>query len=195
MPAPWALPAAGGGTTLEVEDDAGRTRLLSALSWLPGLRLAEFAPHSDALLWELGTALGRIAACLDGFRAPPARARLRVAPRCRAGRRPASSPGRSRRVPGEPCWRAARVTLERDLRPALASLPRAALHGDPNDWNLLVGVEEGAPRLTGVIDFGDCQLGPRIGDLAIAAAYVMIGKRDPVGALARWRRASTRSHR
>ena len=45
-------------------------------------------------------------------------------------------------------------------------------------------VSEGGARLSGLIDFGDAARAPRVGEVAIAAAYAALGKRDPLSAMA-----------
>ena len=69
--------------------------------------------------------------------------------------------------------------------PLLADLPRAAIHSDLNDHNVLVGgvdddVERRGQRVTGIVDFGDMVHSYRVGDLAIAIAYAMLGSDDPL---------------
>jgi Ser/Thr protein kinase RdoA (MazF antagonist) len=68
--------------------------------------------------------------------------------------------------------------------PLLASLPRSAIHNDLNDHNVLIGgngdVERLGQRVTGIVDFGDMVYSYRVGDLAIAIAYAMLGARDPL---------------
>ena len=68
--------------------------------------------------------------------------------------------------------------------PLVATLPRSSIHGDLNDHNVLIGggsgVEEAGQRVTGVVDFGDMVYSYRVGDLAIAAAYAILGARDPL---------------
>ncbi|PVE11768.1 phosphotransferase enzyme family protein [Streptomyces scopuliridis] len=60
-----------------------------------------------------------------------------------------------------------------------ARLPRQVIHGDFNLSNLLTA----GRRVSGVIDFGDCVIGPRVHDVAIALAYLAM--RD-IGARARF---------
>ncbi|MBK5189070.1 MAG: aminotransferase class III-fold pyridoxal phosphate-dependent enzyme, partial [Gemmatimonadaceae bacterium] len=67
-------------------------------------------------------------------------------------------------------------------------LPRAAIHGDPNDRNVLVGggtdAESRGQHVTGIVDFGDMTYSYRIADLAIAIAYAILGERDPLAVAA-----------
>lgn len=68
--------------------------------------------------------------------------------------------------------------------PLLDSLPRAAIHGDLNDNNVLVVVggdlDSRDQRISGIVDFGDMVYSYRVADLAIAAAYALLGSDDPL---------------
>ena len=72
---------------------------------------------------------------------------------------------------------------ERDAAPRLPRLRHAVVHGDLNDWNVLVAAD--APeRITGLIDLGDAVYSVAVADLAIAATYAMLAGPSPVLALA-----------
>jgi hydroxylysine kinase len=70
-----------------------------------------------------------------------------------------------------------------EVEPRLEALPRALVHHDLHDANLLVGYEGGAQRVTGVLDFGDMLAGLRVAELAVAAGYACRLSTDPLGAL------------
>jgi Ser/Thr protein kinase RdoA (MazF antagonist) len=63
---------------------------------------------------------------------------------------------------------------------SLNHLRKSVVHGDANDYNVLV---EGN-KVVGLIDFGDIVYSYTVGDLAIAVAYVVLGKEDPFAAAA-----------
>ncbi len=54
----------------------------------------------------------------------------------------------------------------------LAKLECAVIHGDVNEQNVLVDQKEG--NVCGIIDFGDCAVGPVVFDVAIAIMYMMV---------------------
>jgi len=58
----------------------------------------------------------------------------------------------------------------------LEQLPRSVIHGDANDYNVIVDNE----RVVGLIDFGDMVYSYTVGDLAVALAYVVLDKSDPL---------------
>jgi 4-aminobutyrate aminotransferase-like enzyme/Ser/Thr protein kinase RdoA (MazF antagonist) len=67
-----------------------------------------------------------------------------------------------------------------EVLPVYHKLPRCLIHGDGNDWNILVRAEsaEGSERIAGIIDFGDMVWGPRVNEVAIVLAYAMMGRED-----------------
>ena len=56
-------------------------------------------------------------------------------------------------------------------------LRRSVIHGDANDYNVLVDPER--MTVTGLLDFGDMVYSYTVGDLAIAIAYVVLDKPEP----------------
>ena len=56
-------------------------------------------------------------------------------------------------------------------------LRRSVIHGDANDYNVLVDPER--MIVTGLLDFGDMVYSYTVGELAIAIAYVVLDKDDP----------------
>lgn len=66
--------------------------------------------------------------------------------------------------------------FEEIVRPLFPELRKQIIHGDANEWNLLVKNEE----IAGLIDFGDLAHTFLINELAIAIAYACLGKEDPL---------------
>jgi len=63
----------------------------------------------------------------------------------------------------------------------LSGLPSGVIHNDANDHNLLVGEgPSGGKVISGIIDFGDLLHAPRVCELAIGAAYALLGAFDPL---------------
>jgi 4-aminobutyrate aminotransferase-like enzyme/Ser/Thr protein kinase RdoA (MazF antagonist) len=160
--------------------------LVWRISWLPGARLEGVRPRHPALLQEVGHTLGAIQRALEGLEHPAAH-RHHDWDLARAGpilERHAVIPTPARRG-----WVAAAAEAYRaDVEPELSSLPSGLVHGDANDYNVLVDLPEArheVPRkLTGILDFGDMVHTARVCDVAIAAAYALMGEEDPVGAIA-----------
>jgi Ser/Thr protein kinase RdoA (MazF antagonist) len=58
------------------------------------------------------------------------------------------------------------------------ALRHGVIHGDANDYNVLVR----AGRVIGLLDFGDMVYSAVVCDLAIALAYALLEKTDPLAA-------------
>jgi Ser/Thr protein kinase RdoA (MazF antagonist) len=61
-----------------------------------------------------------------------------------------------------------------------AALRHSVIHGDANDYNVLVG----AGRMVGLLDFGDMLHTSTVCDLAIALAYTMLNEKEPLSVAA-----------
>lgn len=68
---------------------------------------------------------------------------------------------------------------ETRLMPILHTLRKSVIHGDVNDYNILVS-NDAPNELAGFIDFGDLHESVTIAELAIAATYIMMNKVDPL---------------
>ncbi|MDX1547991.1 MAG: aminotransferase class III-fold pyridoxal phosphate-dependent enzyme [Rhodothermales bacterium] len=178
---PRVHPSVRGDTLLALDGAEGRRHLVRLLSYLPGVPMATATPHTPVLLHSLGGTLGRVAAALDGFDHPGAHRHhvwdVQHAPETiRTYLAAIPSPARRALV--------ARL-LDRfgDAAARGGTLRKSVIHGDANDYNVLVDPAPGADRaVVGLIDFGDLVYSWTVADLAIACAYAMLGKADPVGA-------------
>lgn len=65
--------------------------------------------------------------------------------------------------------------FEHFVLPELANLRYSIIHNDLNDYNILTD----GNKITGVIDFGDISYAPLVNEIAIALAYIMMGKEKP----------------
>jgi 4-aminobutyrate aminotransferase-like enzyme/Ser/Thr protein kinase RdoA (MazF antagonist) len=172
-----------GRDILETPGVGGESHLVRMLSWLPGTPFAEVLPHSSGLLQSLGATLGRLDLALEGFSHPQAGRVLKWDI--------VRSPWVVEHLPlvEDPGHRAL-VTrhlerFEHELLPMLPSLRQGVIHNDANDWNVLVG--DGDPterRVSGLLDFGDMLESPIVMELAIACAYAILAKPDPMAAAA-----------
>ncbi len=159
-------------------DNAGKAHRLRLTPWLPGHAWADRKPQKPATYRALGEMLGRLDAALADFdHAGLDRDYawdLRLAARhIEACALIADSEAR------EAAMRCL-VDFRDHIAPALASLPRQAIHNDANDRNLLL---EDEGRISGLLDFGDMVKSWRVNEIAIAAAYALIGTADPIGAI------------
>ncbi len=137
------------------------------VTYVPGAPLAEATPHSPKLLQDFGRKLGQLDRALADFDHPAVHREFHwdLANGNRVIDQHAGLISDSRlRALILRC----RFKMNTDLR-------RSVIHGDANDYNVLA---EG-DRVVGIIDFGDMVYGWTIGDLAVALAYVVLGKDEP----------------
>jgi 4-aminobutyrate aminotransferase-like enzyme/Ser/Thr protein kinase RdoA (MazF antagonist) len=175
---PTVIPADNGDTVVDI----GSSRLAQVHSWLPGRMLADLGSHSAGLLAELGAVAARMTRALATAPVPPASAGhpwdlLRAGETIAAGIGSVAEPERRENVQRIASW------YTRALDAHLGSLPRAVVHHDLNDFNVLA--ERGADgrhTLCGVLDFADALHTTRISELAVAVAYAMLRKTDPLSA-------------
>jgi len=178
---PLVVPTPDGDYTALARDAEGDSYLVRLLSYVPGAPLAEVKPHSAHLLTSLGELLGRLDAALADFDHPATHHDLHWDLH-QAGRVVEAHLHRL-----EPEQQSVIAPILAHFRqytePLLAQVRTGVIHGDANDYNVIVG-PDGPWELmaTGVIDFGDMVHSYVMGEVAIAAAYAMLGKRDPLAA-------------
>ncbi|HEX6719057.1 MAG TPA: phosphotransferase [Pyrinomonadaceae bacterium] len=154
-------------TTSEREIVEFEGHYVRLVTYLPGVPLAEVKPHTPDLLRDLGRKLGQLAPALADFDHPAVHRDFHW------------DLANGNRVVNE----YAGLIKNDDLREFVlkcrfepgSDLRRSVIHGDPNDYNVLVD----ADRVSGLIDFGDMVYSYTVGDLAIAIAYAILGEADP----------------
>lgn len=139
------------------------------VTYLPGVPLAEIKPHTPGLLHDLGQKLGQLSRALADFDCPAAHRDFHW------------DLANGNRIVNE----YAPLIEDAELRELVlkcrfepeTELRRSVIHGDANDYNVLVDPE--SMTVSGLIDFGDMVYSYTVGDLAIALAYVVLGEGDP----------------
>lgn len=134
--------------------------LVRLVTYLPGVPLAEIKPHSPELLHDLGGKLGYMDRVLADFDHPAVHRDFHW------------DLANGNRIIDE----YSELVAERELVlrcrfESDTSLRRSVIHGDANDYNVLVE----ADRVSGLIDFGDIVYSWTVGNLAVALAYVVLG--------------------
>jgi 4-aminobutyrate aminotransferase-like enzyme/Ser/Thr protein kinase RdoA (MazF antagonist) len=183
LPLPRVIPNHAGDLFTSIVAAGGATRLVWLLTFLNGKVLAEVCPHSSELLGAVGRFLGEMDAALQSFTHGAAQRELKW-DSSRAGwiKDYIKHIGDAKR----------RALVEKSLAlyeakvvPVLPQLRRSVIYGDANDYNVLVSEAWPQPRrIAGVIDFGDMHQGITASEAAIAAAYGILGKEDPLPAAA-----------
>ena len=172
-------PAGDGRCLIPIETGEGGPRWVRVLSYLEGTPLANHRNRPRPFLEEIGRTLARLDLALGAFDHPGAHLDhgWRIERAHEVGRYAKHIPDPTRREMIE-------HHLDRfrsKVAPRLAGLDHGVIHNDANDYNLLVrdGADE-TPVLAGLIDFGDCLHTVTIAELAIAAAYLMLDRDDPL---------------
>lgn len=177
LPLPRVVPAADGADIAFADGPTGERHALRLVTWLPGVPLAKVA-RTAPVLANVGRALGRLTAALQGFGHPGAFREfdwhIRETPRSRARLDAVRDPARRALVA------ASLDRFDQHVVPALVHLRHSVIHNDANDWNLLVDEASGA--VSGLIDVGDAVFAPTVAEVAVAAAYAMLGQPDPAAA-------------
>lgn len=158
---------------------AGRLRFVWMLSFLAGRTLAEVKPHSPELLESLGEFLARMDSALMDFSHSATRRDLKwdVSRTLRARQHLSHILDSDKRRLAEKFL----DLFEAEAVPRFPHLRRSVIYGDANDHNVLVSPPYPQPRrVVSVVDFGDMHVGFTVGEPAIAAAYSILGKDDPL---------------
>jgi len=187
-PCPRVRQDRSGNTIAPVAGKSGTKHLVRLLTYLPGRLMADLH-HGPDLLRSLGGFMGRLDTLLADFTHPAARREFHW-----DIRHASSLIARHLEHIAEPSQRALieqhLIAFQAQDEPRLAKLRHSVIHNDANDHNLLVSMvvpdaSGGAgPRVTGIVDFGDMVYSVTAAELAIAAAYAILGKPDPVAAAA-----------
>lgn len=167
---------------LDVGIDVGSEQwLMTVLDWVPGTDMVRIDRHSDGLLADVGATAAKVSRALTGFES----ASMHTTHHwdiTRAADVIEESIDRAPTLAGREDAEAA-LRWFTGVRPMLGSLPTAMVHNDLNDNNVLVGDRDGDQRVVGVLDFNDALYTVRVAEPAIAGAYAMLRKDDPLTAM------------
>lgn len=180
---PRVRPSLAGNPIETMADADGAARYVWMLTYIPGRPFVEARPHAQELLSSLGELMGRLDDALANFTHPAARRELKwdSSRACwiREYVHHVADPARRRIV------EKFMACYEAEVLPALPLLRHSVIHGDANDHNVLTDTPRAQmPRVVSVIDFGDIHYGITASEVAIAAAYALLGRQDPLAAAA-----------
>jgi 4-aminobutyrate aminotransferase-like enzyme/Ser/Thr protein kinase RdoA (MazF antagonist) len=164
-------------TLVESVDAVDGKRLVWMLSYIPGKLYAHVKPHTPELLESFGKLLATFDKALMGFEHPGAKRTLKwdlARADWTVQHLQAIADERQRSI----VERILQNYLQ-SIQPSLAKTRSSIIHNDANDYNVLV--DKGV--VTSLIDFGDMLYAPTISELAIAAAYAVMGHDDPLSAV------------
>src|SRR6202030_3698950 len=174
---PRVVATQSGELQTEIKAADGTKRLVWMLTFVLGTVLAKVRPHSEELLRSLGRLLGAIDSGLQNFSHPAAQRELKW---------DLSAAGWIKEHVNEIADSSRRSLVEKflalydsEIVSALGRFRRSVIYGDANDYNVLVSDPWPLPRkAVSLIDFGDMHYGIIVSEVAIAAAYATLGKKD-----------------
>jgi 4-aminobutyrate aminotransferase-like enzyme/Ser/Thr protein kinase RdoA (MazF antagonist) len=162
-------------------DKKGNARLVWVLSYLEGIDYASFTPKSQHLISHLGWSIAHLHTALEGFEHPSLQRDFKW------NLMQASWINDHLSVITDSDRRDLLGSVMSDYSKhldAVKALPSFAIHNDINDYNLLADATlTDEPVITGIVDFGDMCCAPRVCDIAIAGAYIMLDHPQPEVAL------------
>ena len=178
LPFPKLIADTDGRDISRIHSADGEVWQARLLTFIDGIPLSDFRPHSDGLLRDIGSWLGKVSAAMRSFQHEEKRADYRwnlgILPQAAAYAR--DLPPEKRDLLDHHLRRCGA-----DLLPALPELRQSFVYNDANDSNILVRFA-GSPeaRVAGFIDLGDMVYSASVADLAVALAYVMMDAERPL---------------
>lgn len=179
---PEVLSALDGNRVSVIAGADGQKHAVRMLSYLPGKPFAGVKPKSAPLLESLGRFFGDLDGLLDGFDHPAAHREfhwdLKHAVDTITRLQKWISNLEDRRLVGRFLKR-----FQADTAQSLSGLRMGVVHNDGNDHNVLVmPAGQWDHRVSGVIDFGDMIHTFIVSEVAIACAYAMLDRINPMSA-------------
>ncbi len=182
VPVPKIIKTDDGALYVHADDDQGESRIIWLMEKVEGTVYGDWKPHSAALLNNIGNSVGLLDKAFNSFNHPALQRDFKwnLTQGDWIEEHIDTIEGANRR------HLIANVVKEfRAIKPVLDILPDVAIHNDVNDYNIIVdGSLTDAAHVTGIIDLGDMCSAPRVCDIAIAGAYMVLDHPDPEAALA-----------
>ncbi|UCC44158.1 MAG: aminotransferase class III-fold pyridoxal phosphate-dependent enzyme [Candidatus Zixiibacteriota bacterium] len=186
---PQACPSLTGEQITETVSTGGIHHYVRLLTYLPGDPLSMVRSDEPELLHSLGVILGQIDRALLDFAHPVRKREFHwdLSAADEIIRR------YQREIPTQGARELVQATLEtflKDVKPRLSDMRTGFIHNDANDHNVITSfvlpdeASIGGRRATGIVDFGDAVHSQVVNELAVAVAYVMLDKADPLAAAA-----------
>ena len=165
----------------------GIIHFVRLVTYLPGTPMGIVKRHTSELFFDLGQKLGRLDRTLQGFDHPALHRDFYwdFANGLKIIRK-------NRKLVKDKKLRSMvddlTASFEKFTSPLLSNLRRSIIYNDANDYNILLGggkdIFTKNQRVTGFIDLGDMVYGITVGDLAIAIAYAVLDKPQPLAVAA-----------
>ena len=178
---PIVFPAKNGESLLRVSSADGSQHWMRLVRYVDGLPMAEYRPHTGEFLRELGRMCGTVTKALHEIPAPPPSHTLLWEMHNVQETLHEYLPWiKDEKLLG---WVKKSLDLySRTIEALESKLRRGWIHNDFNDYNVLaVPKISGIPDV-GLIDFGDMTHSYLAAEPAVACAYAMLDKPDPLEA-------------
>lgn len=175
---PQLCPTINQQASIKVSGGDGQDYTIRLLHYLTGTPLVEFRPHTPDLLYDLGIQLGKFSTAMQSFDHSEKRHDYRwnilnlhdVIPHMDG-----MSPEKQSLI------EYFATLYEEHVLPNLATARHSFIHNDANDHNILICTDEmDAPKVSGIIDFGDMVHSLTIAELAVAQTYAMMHSDQPL---------------
>jgi 4-aminobutyrate aminotransferase-like enzyme/Ser/Thr protein kinase RdoA (MazF antagonist) len=184
---PQVVPTQRGESIAEILSPSGTKHMVRLVSYLPGIPFGQVRRHSTELLHNLGRYVGRMDRALTTFDHPAMHRDfhwdLARAVEVIRGYQSVIADTELRHLVDRLA-----AAFEHHVAPVLPRLRTGVIHNDANDYNVIVGGGDDPytrnQHVIGIIDFGDMVYSYTVSDLAIAIAYAILDKPDPLAAAA-----------
>ncbi|UCE24439.1 MAG: phosphotransferase, partial [Candidatus Zixiibacteriota bacterium] len=183
---PRVYPDSSGQSIAEIEGAGGAKHFVRLVSFIKGTPLSKVAPHTPELLEDLGRLLGKVSKALEGFEHPAAVREFHwdIKNASSVISSHLSDIGNPQQRDIVKHFLKMFETVVVPLRPGFRT---SVIHNDANDYNVLVTGSDTDPMrstVSGIVDYGDSVYSHTINELAVALAYAMLDKAEPLDAAA-----------
>ena len=181
--APELVTTSAGDLTATIPGRGGAEHMVRLVTFLDGLPMGRLKRHSDELLYCLGVGLGRMTNALAGFDHPATHREFHWDL--------AQAPGVIKKW--LPLVKESELValieqildhFEAEVQPLLPRLRQSVIYNDANDYNIIVGgnrsIRERNQELLGFVDYGDIVHSHSVNELAVAIAYAVLDKPNPL---------------
>jgi 4-aminobutyrate aminotransferase-like enzyme/Ser/Thr protein kinase RdoA (MazF antagonist) len=164
----------------QVETPEGNSHYVRLVSYLHGRVMSSVNPHSPDLLEDFGKFIGTLSTIFADFDDPATHREFywdlkRAGSTIRKFKEQISNSEKQKIVDYF------LNMFETLVVPRMGELRTSVIHNDANDDNVVINHPHDENRSFGILDFGDMVHSHTINELAIAIAYAILDKDDPIG--------------
>lgn len=174
---PQLIPTLQNADMAQIQGSDGQGYDVRLLNYLLGVPLVDFRPHSTELLHDIGTQLGQLSSAIHSLEHEEKRLDYRWNLLNLLDLIPYADdmPDEKQAV-----IQHFAAMYQQKILPHLDTIRHSFIYNDANDYNILIQLEGMMGNVSGFIDFGDMVYAPTIAELAVALAYLMMDKDQPL---------------